>query len=151
MMKGVGHIWRMGTWQIQNLVGLSEEQKAFGRPDVDEKMILQEFFRRTDRLLSFHYIFSIWHDTDGIENTAPNYFCCVCIGCRGNLFTEPLSSNDKRDAQTHRELGDLISRFLFFKNKGSSLKMGVQEVWYEFLSWIQLAKEMDQWGLFVTR
>jgi hypothetical protein len=31
-------------------------------------------------------------------------FCyfCLCIRCRGNVFTEPLPNNDKGNAQTHR-------------------------------------------------
>jgi hypothetical protein len=30
------------------------------------------------------------------------YCCCVYIHCRGNVFTEPLSNNDKWDTHTHR-------------------------------------------------
>jgi hypothetical protein len=29
------------------------------------------------------------------------FYCCVCIRCRGNVFTEPLPSNNRRD--THRD------------------------------------------------
>jgi hypothetical protein len=52
----------------------------------------------------------------------------VCIRCRGNVFTEPLPSNDEglsgvgERRQTQRHQGDLIRYLLFFENKGSSLK-----------------------------
>jgi hypothetical protein len=35
-------------------------------------IIQQEVLGRNNRLLSVHYIFSIWYDTDRIENTASN-------------------------------------------------------------------------------
>jgi hypothetical protein len=36
------------------------------------------------------------------------FFCCVCIHCRGNVFTEPLPSNDGGiHIQTHRLMGGI--------------------------------------------
>jgi hypothetical protein len=39
------------------------------------------------------------------------------------IFTEPLPSNDRWDTHAHRQQFDLISRFLFFQNKESRLKI----------------------------
>jgi hypothetical protein len=34
------------------------------------------------------------------------FYCCVYIRCRGNVFTEPLPSNDRRiHIETHRLMG----------------------------------------------
>jgi hypothetical protein len=34
------------------------------------------------------------------------FYSCLCIGCRDNVFTEPLPNNDRRiHIQTHRLLG----------------------------------------------
>jgi hypothetical protein len=51
-------------------------------------------------------------------------YCCVCIGCGGKMFIEPLPSNDfssgstilafRRYGGVHRQQGDLISLHLFF-------------------------------------
>jgi hypothetical protein len=38
----------------------------------------------------------------------------MCIRCRGNVFTEPLSRNIRRETQAHRQQGDLISLLLVF-------------------------------------
>jgi hypothetical protein len=36
------------------------------------------------------------------------FYCCVCISCRGNVFTEPLPSNDRGiHIQTHRLMGGI--------------------------------------------
>jgi hypothetical protein len=47
------------------------------------------------------------------------FYCCVCILCRGNVFTEPLSSNNGGGGDTHTdtEQDDLIRLllFIFFK------------------------------------
>jgi hypothetical protein len=43
----------------------------------------------------------------------------VFIRCRGDAFTEPLSSNVK---ETHRQQGDLLSPHYFFQNKKNRLK-----------------------------
>jgi hypothetical protein len=42
------------------------------------------------------------------------FFCFMRIRCRGNVFTGPLTSNDKGYTQTYREQGDFISLSLFF-------------------------------------
>jgi hypothetical protein len=31
-------------------------------------------------------------------------YCCMCIRCRGNVFTEPLPSNVREDTQTHTKM-----------------------------------------------
>jgi hypothetical protein len=36
------------------------------------------------------------------------FYCCLCICCRGNVFIEPLPSNDRRDyIQTQRLIGGI--------------------------------------------
>jgi hypothetical protein len=42
----------------------------------------------------------LWYDTDDIENDASNNYSVACIRCRGNVFTEPLPSDYKGDADT---------------------------------------------------
>jgi hypothetical protein len=54
----------------------------------------QEVLGRTNHLL-FRY------DMDSIENDASNNSSIVaCIRCSGNVFTEPLPSNEMRDTHT---------------------------------------------------
>jgi hypothetical protein len=46
----------------------------------------------------------VWYNTDNTQNEASNSFPIVgCIRCSGNVFTEPLLSNDRRytDSQSH--------------------------------------------------
>jgi hypothetical protein len=50
------------------------------------------------------------------------FYCCMCIICRGNVFTEPLPNNIRGDTETHSQQDDLISLLLFFQNKESRLK-----------------------------
>jgi hypothetical protein len=39
-------------------------------------------------------------------------YCCVCIRCRGKVFTEPLPTNDRRiHIQTHRLMGGIYEIF----------------------------------------
>jgi hypothetical protein len=39
---------------------------------------------------------------DQIENDTSNEYSVACIRCRGNMFTEPLPSNEKRIHLTER-------------------------------------------------
>jgi hypothetical protein len=82
----------------------------------------QEILGRTDCFLSFHYIFSIWYDTNCIGNIASNSSvvsciyvamgtclpsCCLAGGGGGGG-----GMGGRTDTQTH---GDLIRLLLFFK------------------------------------
>jgi hypothetical protein len=41
------------------------------------------------------------------------FYCCLCIRCRGNFFTEPLSSNDRGiHIQTQRLMGFFLNTSL---------------------------------------
>jgi hypothetical protein len=62
-------------------------------------------------LLPFHYILSIWYDTDSIENTLSN-----------NVFSDRCLATIGEDTETHRQQGDLISLLLFLQNKESRKK-----------------------------
>jgi hypothetical protein len=42
------------------------------------------------------------------------FYCCVCIRCCANVFTEPLPSNDT-DGYKYRQQGDLIGLILLYK------------------------------------
>jgi hypothetical protein len=69
------------------LVEKHEGNRLFGRPnriwkDNIEIYLKQEILGKTNRLLSFHYILSILHDTDCRENIVPNHssdVACVFI------------------------------------------------------------------------
>jgi hypothetical protein len=45
---------------------------------------------RNNRLLSL-----IWHGPHWTQRVQQFFYCCVCIRYRGNVFTEPLPSNDR--------------------------------------------------------
>jgi hypothetical protein len=49
----------------------------------------QEVLAITDRVLSL-----IRHGPHKKRRVQQFFYCCVCICCRGNIFTEPLPSND---------------------------------------------------------
>jgi hypothetical protein len=51
-------------------------------------------------------------------------YCCPCIRCRGNMFTEPLPSDNRgvlytQTHRTHTQQGDLVWLLLFFQNRES--------------------------------
>jgi hypothetical protein len=49
----------------------------------------------------------LWYDTDRMERVQ-QFYVCACIRCRGDVFTEPLPSNDKRiQMETHRLMGGI--------------------------------------------
>jgi hypothetical protein len=79
--------------------------------------------------LSLHIEYLIGHGPHRKHRVQQFFYCCVCIRCRGNVFTEPLPSNkllsiNKRgNRQPHRQQGDLISLPLSFQNKESGLKI----------------------------
>jgi hypothetical protein len=60
---------------------------------------------RTNHLLSFHYIFSIWHDKYRIENTASNnsaiVVACILVAV-GTCLPSRCLTTIKGDTQTHR-------------------------------------------------
>jgi hypothetical protein len=51
---------------------------------------IKQVLGRTNRLLSL-----IWHRPHRKWRVQQFFYCCVCIRCRGNIFTEPLPSNDR--------------------------------------------------------
>jgi hypothetical protein len=53
----------------------------------------------------FHYIPSIWYDTDCIGNTAYSSYSVACLFSATGTYTEPL--------RTHRQQGDLISLLIY--------------------------------------
>jgi hypothetical protein len=74
----------------------------------------QQEVRRNTRLLSFHYIRSI-------GTVELLFYCCVCIRCQKNVFTELLRSKGRLFwphyfglLESDREQGDFISLLLFF-------------------------------------
>jgi hypothetical protein len=49
-----------------------------------------------------------WHGPHRKWRLQQFFYCCVCIRCRDNIFTEPLSSNDSRiHIQTHKLMGGI--------------------------------------------
>jgi hypothetical protein len=97
----------------------------------------EEFLGRTNCLLSFHY-----------TSNKQFFYYCVCIRCRGNVFTEPLLINGRlfrlsgvmshfsllmvarleeafkssQEVDTDTQTLSLISLILFFSNKQRRLK-----------------------------
>jgi hypothetical protein len=50
----------------------------------------------------------------------------------------------------HRQQGDLISLLLFFRKKEHKLKMGLREIGWGSMDWIQLAQVRDRWRALVN-
>jgi hypothetical protein len=75
----------------------------------------------TDRLLSFDTTRTAYKTT-----VQQFLYCCVCIRCRGNVFTEPLPRNDSGDTQTARWSH---KPSFILQNKENRLKMNS---WYAF-------------------
>jgi hypothetical protein len=64
--------------------------------------ILMASFSSTNRLLSCD------KTRTPQKTTRPTIVVCACIRCCGNIFTEPLPSNDRViHIQTHRLVGDI--------------------------------------------
>jgi hypothetical protein len=55
------------------------------------------------------------------KRCVPQFYCCVCIRCRSNLFTEPLPNNDTGNTQTRTARLSHGATFIF-KNWGSTIK-----------------------------
>jgi hypothetical protein len=49
-------------------------------------------FSLSSRLLTFHH-YLIRHGSHKKHRAQQLYYCCVCVRCRGNVLTEPLSHN----------------------------------------------------------
>jgi hypothetical protein len=67
------------------------------------------------------YFLLIWHGPHRKRSLKQFFYCCICVRCLWNVFTEPLPSNDKGiDIQTHRQQGGLVrlSLLLFCSNVG---------------------------------
>jgi hypothetical protein len=80
----------------------------------------QEVLGRINRILSFHYTLSIWHDTDPIENTESNssIIGCVFVAAGRCLVSRCLVTLGE-DTQTARWSHKLP---LFFRNGESRLE-----------------------------
>jgi hypothetical protein len=90
---------------------------------------------RTNHLLSFHYILSIWHDTDHRENIvsdSSSIVACVSISIGMCLWSHCLATTGV--GGIHRQQGHLISILLFFQNKESRLKVHIHIPYYPLLS-----------------
>jgi 5-methylthioribose kinase len=70
----------------------------------------QEVLGRTIRLLSFDTTRK--HRKRRVQEF---FYCCLCILCRGNVFTEPLTSNDEGDRNTDTEKVISQAYYYFFK------------------------------------
>jgi hypothetical protein len=54
------------------------------------------------------YFPSIRHGPHRKRRVKQFFYCCMCICCRGNIFTEPLPSNERGlHIQTHRLMGGI--------------------------------------------
>jgi hypothetical protein len=58
-------------------------------------ILKHEVLGRTNRLLSL-----IGQGPHRKRRDQQFLYCCACIHCRGNVFTEPMPSNDRRDTHT---------------------------------------------------
>jgi hypothetical protein len=60
------------------------------------------------------YFPSIRHGPHRKRRIQKSFYCCVCIRCRANVFTESLPSNHM-DGYTHRQQVDIVSLIVLFK------------------------------------
>jgi hypothetical protein len=65
-----------------------------------KNLLIQEVLGRTNRLISFR-------TTRTARRVQQLFYCCVCIRCRRNVYSEPLSSNDLEDKHTDRLMGGI--------------------------------------------
>jgi hypothetical protein len=75
------------------------------------------YFRRLLRLASVGWMYSIPPSRRGPHrkhHVQHFFYCCVCIRYGGNVFTDPLPSNDRWHTQTYRQFGNVINFFSFF-------------------------------------
>jgi hypothetical protein len=71
----------------------------------------------------------IWHGPHRELRVEQLFHCCVCVRCRGNVFTEPLPGNDKGiHIQTHALIGGIYEgrhwhELRFYKDRLSHSKV----------------------------
>jgi hypothetical protein len=82
-------------------------------------ILKQEVLERTDSLLSFD---TTW--------TAQKTVSQTILRCRGNVFTEPLPSNDRRDTQTHRLMGGIYELCLSDGHKCHDIHTKFHNDWF---------------------
>jgi hypothetical protein len=81
--------------------------------------------KESPTFLSLYIEYFIWHGSHRKHHVQRFFYCCVCICCDREVFVEPLPSKDRllwlhyscfqALGRSHRQQGDLISHFLFFK------------------------------------
>jgi hypothetical protein len=76
-------------YQFDRRVG--GQQSRYGHCGVENKKFRKEL---TDFPFTTYYL--IRHGPHR-KRRAQQFYCCVCIRCRGNVFTEPLPGNDRGD------------------------------------------------------
>jgi hypothetical protein len=71
------------------------------------KWRLQQFFVAAGTALPSSYLATVGEYTYSQTHSSNISYVVACILCRGNVFIEPLCSNDRRDAQTYRLMGGI--------------------------------------------
>lgn len=69
------------------------------------------------------YFPSVRHAQHRKQSVQQFLYCCVCICCCGNMFTELLFSNNKGDTYTVTEQNDLMILFL------QNMEDGLKNIW----------------------
>jgi hypothetical protein len=87
--QGKSH-WQDGSTDVRIVLKLTLEQEVLGRTKAYFPLIQRQ--RRKRRVQQFLY-------------------CCVCIRCRGNVFTYPLSSNDRRIHYRHTDWWEVFIKY----------------------------------------
>jgi hypothetical protein len=60
-----------------------------------------------------------------INHRVQEFYFCVCICCRVDVFTEPLPSNIRKGSGTGTQTECSHKPLLFFQNKGSRLNLRI--------------------------
>jgi hypothetical protein len=97
--------------RLQRLIVCDDDDTSYPLPQI---LNLQQVLGRIYRLLSFHYILSVWYDMDRVENTAYSTPVVVCVifaagTCLSSCCLVTLRGGDRHTAR------DLINLFFFFK------------------------------------
>jgi hypothetical protein len=89
--------------KLQEILGRSNRLFPFIWSWLHSNDASNRFFLDAGESLSRCYLAAIRGHTDRstVTRVQQFFYCCVCIHCRGNIFAEPLPSNERRD--TYRD------------------------------------------------